>query len=95
MGSGGFIGTGTFYEEDGFGRGLGQYLFKLAQGAPAEYVNDVIGFAKQAFVEGQSFAYMFAAGSAFIGLIITAIWLPARSSGASTIAQQQAPADDA
>jgi EmrB/QacA subfamily drug resistance transporter len=66
-----------------------------ADGAPAEYVNDVIGFAKQAFVEGQSFAYMFAAGSAFIGLIITAIWLPARSSGASTIAQQQAPADAA
>ncbi len=66
-----------------------------AQGAPAEYVNDVIGFAKQAFVEGQSFAYMFAAGSAFIGLIITAIWLPARSSGASTIAQQRAPAGDA
>ena len=36
MGSGGFIGVGTFYEEDGFGGGPGQYLFKLAQGAPAE-----------------------------------------------------------
>ena len=35
MSSGGFIGAGTFYEEDGFGRGLGQYLFKFAQGASA------------------------------------------------------------
>jgi EmrB/QacA subfamily drug resistance transporter len=65
-----------------------------AQGAPAEYVNDVIGFAKQAFIEGQSFAYVVAASTACVGLIITAIWLPARSSGRPQVAQKPTTAGD-
>ena len=66
----------------------------LARGAPPEHVDAVMRFAKQAFVDGQSLAYTFAAGFAFIGLLITAIWLPARSSGPSTIvAKDPAEAD--
>jgi EmrB/QacA subfamily drug resistance transporter len=65
-----------------------------AQGAPDEYVNDVIGFARQAFVEGQSFAYLVAASTACVGLIITVIWLPARSSGRPEVAPQPKTAGD-
>ncbi len=57
----------------------------IEEGAPAAYVDQVVAFAKEAFVDGQRLAYIVAAAFALVGVITTALWLPSRSSGASTM----------